>query len=253
VATDLVHYYERHMSSLRRKTREELKFPITEEDILTILFDFLFNYARYYMEAAVHLCRTMIQNYSEKGQITVPIPDYRGFHVRPSTLIAKIVAHYGSTVEMQMNDQRYDAGITFELFRANEEINAMKRRKIADMLRNIPELQEPVSADPQNRKKELQLLFVHLMKMNEIIFYDTDIPEEEFKPVEGETLADLIGRYIKQLMSLSKIDVRCDLTVTFRGDNRALADIKLLAENGYGEDKFGNNIVLPPDLAFLRR
>ena len=71
--------------------------------------------------------------------------------------------------------------------------------------------------------------------------------------MEGETLADLLSRYIKQLMSLSKIDVKCDLTVTFKGDNRALTDIKLLAENGYGEDKFGNNIVFPPDLVFLRR
>ena len=30
-------------------------------------------------------------------------------------------------------------------------------------------------------------------------------------------------------------------------------DIKILAENGYGEDLFGNNIVLPPELSYLRR
>jgi hypothetical protein len=253
VATDLVHYYERHMSSLRRTSREDLKFPVTEEELLSILFDFLLHYARHYMESATHLCRAMIQEYSEKSEINVPIPNYRGFHVRPSTLIAKIVAHYGSTVEMELNDQKYDAGVTFELFRANEEINALKRRKIADLLSSRPELQDKVPQTAEERMKELQMLFIRLMKINEIIFYDTDLPAEELAPQQGETLADLAGRYIKQLMALSKIDVKCDVSVTFRGDSRALSDIKLLAENGYGEDKFGNNIVLPPELAFLRR
>jgi len=32
-----------------------------------------------------------------------------------------------------------------------------------------------------------------------------------------------------------------------------LADIKLLAESGYGEDKLGNNIPLPEKLAYLRQ
>ena len=39
----------------------------------------------------------------------------------------------------------------------------------------------------------------------------------------------------------------------FHGDRRVLADLKLLAEHGYGEDNFGNNIALPPALSYLRR
>jgi hypothetical protein len=34
---------------------------------------------------------------------------------------------------------------------------------------------------------------------------------------------------------------------------RVLEDIRTLAENGYGEDKFGNNIVLPKNLSYLKR
>jgi len=40
--------------------------------------------------------------------------------------------------------------------------------------------------------------------------------------------------------------VRC------KGDKRVLDDIRLLAENGYGEDDSGNNIDLAPELGYLR-
>ena len=43
------------------------------------------------------------------------------------------------------------------------------------------------------------------------------------------------------------------MKVTFIGDKRVLNDIKLLAESGYGEDKFGNNVALPDELSYLRR
>jgi hypothetical protein len=55
-----------------------------------------------------------------------------------------------------------------------------------------------------------------------------------------------------QLLALGKIDIDIDLTTTFVGDKRVLADIKLLAESGYGEDKFGNNTPLPEELGYLR-
>jgi hypothetical protein len=47
--------------------------------------------------------------------------------------------------------------------------------------------------------------------------------------------------------------VESHITVIFEGDKRVLNDIKLLAESGYGEDKFGNNVPLPEKLGYLRR
>ena len=44
-----------------------------------------------------------------------------------------------------------------------------------------------------------------------------------------------------------------DMTVRFEGDRRVLDDLKILAANGYGEDRFGNNIPLPERLRYLRR
>jgi hypothetical protein len=56
-----------------------------------------------------------------------------------------------------------------------------------------------------------------------------------------------------RLLAMGKIDVDTKMTAKFIGDKRVLADIKLLAESGYGEDKFGNNVPLPEKLPYLRR
>ena len=64
----------------------------------------------------------------------VPIPAYRGFHVRPSTLVSKIINYYGGQVKMVMNGVEYNPSTPLELFRVNEEINAIKRVKLFEMV-----------------------------------------------------------------------------------------------------------------------
>jgi hypothetical protein len=195
----------------------------------------------------------MIRAYSERTTVEVPIPSYRGFHVRPSTLIARIVAHYGSPVTMWLGPEAYDASSSLELFRANEAINAMKRRRIADILDKDPELQVFMPSDRDKRTRELQLLFVRLMNEGSIVLYDSDLSFEDVQIEEEATLAEFAARYVVHLMSVAKMDIRSDLTVTFEGDSRALNDLRILAENGYGEDHMGNNIVLPDELSYLSR
>ena len=48
------------------------------------------------------------------------------------------------------------------------------------------------------------------------------------------------------------IDIEAEIRVAFIGDQRVLDDLKLLAENGYGEDNYGNNVPLPKELSYLR-
>ena len=228
-------------------------FPLTAEELLDVLFTYLLSYARKYLESAQHLCRTMIKGYSEQREISVPIPNYRGFHVRPSALISTIVRHYGSSVTMILNDKEYNAGVSLDLFRANEEINALKRRYIGDVMRNMPEIRILTPLSFEELREKLQILFLNLMNKNEIILYDNKLAFNDIDPIENESVSDLACRYVKHYMSLSKIDVKSELKVTFRGDSRALLDLQVLAENGYGEDKYGNNIVLPPELSYLRR
>ncbi len=253
VGTDLVHYFIRHMSALRRDTYQETRFPIQPGRLRDLVFEYPLQYAREFMESAVHLCQGMIQMYTESATIEVSIPNYRGFHVRPSTLVARIVLHYGSAVTMHMGDESYDASSPLELFRANEAINATKRRHIGEMLSKRPELQVPLPDSQEEMVRELQLLFVQLMNEGKIVLYDTNLAFDDLKRENDSTIADIAARYVRHFMSLAKMDIQSNITVRFEGDSRALKDLELLANNGYGEDRMGNNTVLPDELSYLSR
>lgn len=253
IATHLIHYYVRHMSALRRESGADFRYPMNEEKLLGLVFGYPIRFSRLYLESAVQLCQKMIRSYSVPTEIEVPIPSYRGFHVRPSTLVAKIVFHYGSEVTMRLNGRSYDASQPLELFRANEEINALKRRAIANLLNRDPELARPVPADPETRMRDIRLLVMELVHQDRIILYDTDLDLDPEAEVPESTVAEYAIRVVRHLVSVAKMDVRADLTVTFAGDNRPLKDLEILARNGYGEDRMGNNIVLPDALSYLSR
>lgn len=89
---------------------------------MEMIIDFYIKYIDQYFSAAKDLCKSIIKQYAKIGEVKLPIPEYRGFHVRPSTLISKIVLHYGSEVKMKIGDEEYDASSPLELFRVNEKL-----------------------------------------------------------------------------------------------------------------------------------
>ncbi len=253
IGTNLVHYYVRHMSSLRRTSANDFPLPMEKENLLHLVFDYPLRFSRLYLDSAVQLCRQMIRSYSVPATVEVPIPTYRGFHVRPSTLIARIVAHYGSTVTMTLHGQEYNAGTPLELFRANEAIMAAKRRAVADMLAGDEDLNVAIPHDPEERVHKLQLLIMRLVNDGKVVVYEPDFEIEHVNAPPESTLSEVAVELIRHLVSMAKMDIQGNTTVTFSGDNRAVGDIKVLADNGYGEDRIGNNIVLPEQLSYLHR
>jgi hypothetical protein len=87
-----------------------------------------------------------------------------------------------------------------------------------------------------------------LAGQSNLILYEQplQLPEEPAR-MEGTLLEKIIDE-MTRLLAMGKIDVDTKMTAKFIGDKRVLADIKLLAESGYGEDKFGNNTPLPEKL-----
>jgi hypothetical protein len=249
-ATLLIHYFQRHEMSVNG---EELQEHF--QQLFNIMVDFCMHFAQLYISAAQNLCKEILKTYSEKDTITVPIPNYRGFHVRPSTLIAKIVIHYGSEVEMKLGNHVYNASMPLELFRANEEINLAKRKAIAKEILEHKLVKEDADAlyDSKLMKKILRIIFLDLLEKQKIVIYENDFSFDNLTPFEGETIADFSKRGIALYLALGKIDIISDTKVEFSGDKRVLHDIQILAENGYGEDKFGNNIFLPKELSYLKR
>ncbi len=251
IATLFAHYYERHVNKEACIAPPFAHRLISTDALLAVLMNYSITFIDLYIGCTVNVCQEMLKRYAEVGRIEVPIPKYRGFHVRPSTLIAKLVYHYGSKVQMLLGDGTYDAGMPLDLFRANEAINAQKRRWLAGQIVELKLF--PEDSTTEDVTSVVRSTILALAQRGKLIMYEQplDIPEHTGK-VEGTLLEKVISE-TGRLLALGKIDIETDMTAQFIGDKRVLADIRLLAQYGYGEDNFGNNIALPEKLSYLRR
>jgi len=251
VATAFAHYYERHINGRSARSRGQRQALVDPKRLLGTLMRFAITFASHYLAAGQDLCQAMLKRYAKVGRVSLPVPRYRGFHVRPSTLVAKIVLHYGSEVRMILEGQEYDASSPLEIFRANEKINAQKRRWLAmEIGRLSPVNGQSAGTDLRATAEEILRT---LARQDRLVIYEQPLqwPDE---PVRCDgTMLQRIVEEVARLQAVGKIDIHADLNIQFVGDSRVLDDIKLLADNGYGEDNSGNNIPLPKKLTYLRR
>ena len=250
-ARDFAHYYERHASTSAQTVTHGQKQLVEPEALLDILVDYCISFVSQFLTRAELLCQNMLKRYTEIDTIEVLVPQYRGFHVRPSTLVSKLVLHYGSEVKMKLGYDVYDASSPLELFRANEQINAHKRRSLAQEIICLDQL----SSRPGNKdlRSIVRDVIVTLAERGKIIIYEHPLRIEEKAPQPDTKLIEQVTDEIAKLQATGKIDIGTTIRAVFTGDKRVLEDIELLAENGYGEDNFGNNISLPERLSYLRQ
>ncbi len=256
VATELTHYRERHVLHARPANDAVRLFGpvdpcLRPEQLESMLRECVLVVAGRNVEAGRTLAQQLLRRYAEQGEITVPVPRYRGFHVRPSTLVARVAYHYGSAVSMTLDGETYDASSPFELFRANELINARKRRWLAEQIGALVSGAEEQLGDDLVRA--VRNVLMRLAEEAKVVLYEQPLPAIEHPHGERPPVLAFIVEAVARLQALGKIDIVTSVSATFRGDRRVLADLQLLAANGYGEDAFGNNIALPPELSYLRR
>ncbi|MHC4770478.1 MAG: HPr family phosphocarrier protein [Planctomycetota bacterium] len=270
-ARDFAHYYERHASPAVQKTLTEQeaeqshdpcadstpqkvthteKRLVEPEALLDTLVDYCISFVSQFLTRAEVLCRNMLKRYTEIGTIEVSVPQYRGFHVRPSTLVSKLVLHYGSEVKMKLGYDVYDASSPLELFRANEQINAHKRRSLAQEIICLDLMSSNGNKDLRSMVRDV---IVTLAERGKIIIYEQPLKIEEKAPQPDTKPIEQVTDEIAKLQATGKIDIGTTIRAIFTGDKRVLEDIELLVENGYGEDNFGNNISLPERLSYLRQ
>ncbi|MBT3380204.1 MAG: hypothetical protein HN742_43260 [Lentisphaerae bacterium] len=247
----LVHFYERHLmlSATDESIRDEC--PIDFDPFLTRTVDFSIVYACRYLYSARELCHAILRRHATVGTIEVPVPAYRGFHVRPSTLVSAIVRHYGSDVTMELDGETYDAGKAIALFRANERINAWKRRQITGEVAQTAAISE--SREDEDLGIAVRRIVLDLAQRNQVVIYEHPLPVKSARRARDLPFEEQILNEINRLLVAGKIDVRGEVRVRFTGDERVLNDLKILAESGYCEDAFGNNTPIPAELSYLKR
>jgi hypothetical protein len=251
IATLFAHYYERHVNKQRCSVASFTGHLVEPEALMLVLMNYAIAFIDLYTSRAVSLCQEMLKRYAEVGRVEVSIPKYRGFHVRPSTLIAKLVLHYGSKVQMLLGDEIYDAGSSLDLFRANEKINAQKRRWLANEIVRLGLV--PEHCESEDAASIVRSVVLTLAQKSKLVLYEQPLELPERTCTGEGTLLEKVTSETAKLLAMGKIDIGIDVTAQFVGDKRVLSDIKLLADHGYGEDHYGNNVPLPKQLAYLRR
>ncbi|MFP4390360.1 MAG: HPr family phosphocarrier protein, partial [Desulfococcaceae bacterium] len=101
----LLHFYERHLheagyKDIYQKVRDKLADLVDPDALLDRTVNFGLYYACHFLSSGKAAAREILNANIDRAIIEVGIPVTRGFHSRPSLLVAKVVQHYGGQVEL---------------------------------------------------------------------------------------------------------------------------------------------------------
>ncbi len=116
----LLHFYERHLYDVGFKdVYKGVSFALSELIDRDVLLDravnFCLFYAAKFLSSGKEVAFRIINDNMERSIVRVGIPKDRGFHSRPSLLVAKIVQHYGGEVQLQVGEDFFDASSVLDI------------------------------------------------------------------------------------------------------------------------------------------
>ncbi|PIE71611.1 MAG: phosphotransferase [Deltaproteobacteria bacterium] len=131
----LLHFYERHLHQVSLKAAyrdvQEALVDLIEPDILLEqTVNYALRHVWLFMDAGRKLARVLLKENVERSFIRTGIPMKRGFHSRPSLLVAKIVQYFGGQVELCVGEDRFDAGSVLDIQWAGGKIQKEDIREV---------------------------------------------------------------------------------------------------------------------------
>lgn len=116
----LLHFYERHIHEVGYKeiyvhVKNRLVQLVDPDRMMDVAVNYGLYYAYKFLMDGKALAKEILNEYIERSSIGVGIPVTRGFHARPSLMVAKIVEHYGGKVEMCVGTDRFDASSVLDI------------------------------------------------------------------------------------------------------------------------------------------
>jgi phosphotransferase system HPr-like phosphotransfer protein len=132
----LLHYYERHLLeqgsiNLYQQVRKRLSELVDPKKLLDRTINYCLFYVSHFLNAGKKVAHEILNENIEKTSIRVGIPMTRGFHNRPSMMVAKIVQHFGGKVELIVNGDRFDASSVLDIQWAGGKI---QKENITDVV-----------------------------------------------------------------------------------------------------------------------
>ncbi len=124
----LLHFYERHLygsefKDVYKRVSNDLSAIIGHEVLLEQIINFCLFHAWKFLSSGQDVARKILNENMETTEIEVGIPKDRGFHSRPSLLVAKIVQHYGGEVILHVAGDQFDASSVLDIQWAGGKIS----------------------------------------------------------------------------------------------------------------------------------
>ncbi len=116
----LLHFYERHLydvgfKDVYMRVRQSLAQLIDPDVLLDRAVNFCLFYAWKFLSSGKQVASRILNKNMETSSVEVSIPMDRGFHSRPSLLVAKIVQHYGGEVILRVGTDHFDASSVLDI------------------------------------------------------------------------------------------------------------------------------------------
>ncbi|MEH0022872.1 MAG: HPr family phosphocarrier protein [Desulfobacter sp.] len=116
----LLHFYERHLydtgfKDVYKNVSLELSDLIDPDVLLDRAVNFCLFYTGKFLSSGKEVASRILNENMETSTIEVGIPKDRGFHSRPSLLVAKIVQHYGGEVNLHVGEDQFDASSVLDI------------------------------------------------------------------------------------------------------------------------------------------
>ena len=132
----MLHFYERHLHGIEYKEQyKSVSESLSELIDPDVLLDRAVNYGLFYawqfLSSGKRLASDILNENIQRSSIHVGIPKERGFHSRPSLLVAKIVQHYGGEVELCVGEDRFDASSVLDIQWAGGKI---KKENVSEVI-----------------------------------------------------------------------------------------------------------------------
>ncbi len=116
ISKELCHFIERHETTSRKESPQlKISKIIKRNKVIETLINFSLYYYTFFIKQGNTIADRILSEFTVVCSATVNVPKGLGFHLRPSTLVAKISNHYSSNLLMIVNGKEFDAGSVIDL------------------------------------------------------------------------------------------------------------------------------------------
>jgi phosphotransferase system HPr (HPr) family protein len=106
MATDLMHFYERHESDIRHEAaRNAIAAVVSKTGILDTAVNTCLRHAYLFVEGASESATQILQTFVRQARLSLSLPPGVTLHARPLALIVQVARHYGTPLEIAFDGE----------------------------------------------------------------------------------------------------------------------------------------------------